>query len=181
MLTSFVVLLSDPCIGPTHWPPHCWPLFPITNTDITNIDILYLNTMIRLPSYSRYRDWLAPVTYWTLLVLVFPDNTVTPPSCSPSSSGEYTVVLSTCVTMTSAPWLIQGFHNLTHDTLGHFGFDKGYESLQGSYYWPSMPQVLENAYIPSCAECQQNKTCTSAPYTPWQFPMNTLTLPHWTS
>ena len=39
-------------------------------------------------------------------------------------------------------------YNLTHDTLGHFGFDKSYESLHGSYYWPNMHQDLENAYIP---------------------------------
>ena len=45
-------------------------------------------------------------------------------------------------------------YNLAHDTLGHFGFDKSYESLRGSYYWPNMCQDLENAYIPSCAECQ---------------------------
>jgi Integrase zinc binding domain len=42
-------------------------------------------------------------------------------------------------------------YNLVHDTLGHFGFDKSYESLQGSYYWPNMCHDLENAYIPSCA------------------------------
>jgi RNase H-like domain found in reverse transcriptase/Integrase zinc binding domain len=29
-------------------------------------------------------------------------------------------------------------YNLAHDTLGHFGFDKSYESLRGSYYWPNM-------------------------------------------
>jgi hypothetical protein len=30
------------------------------------------------------------------------------------------------------------FYNLAHDALGHFGFDKSYEALRGSYYWPNM-------------------------------------------
>ena len=45
-------------------------------------------------------------------------------------------------------------YNLTHDTLSHFGFNKSYESLWGSYYWLNMHWNLKNAYIPSCAECQ---------------------------
>jgi hypothetical protein len=57
-------------------------------------------------------------------------------------------------------------YNLTHDTLGHFGFDKSYKSLRGSYYWPNMHCDLENAYIPSCTECQRNKTRTSKPTGP---------------
>ena len=57
-------------------------------------------------------------------------------------------------------------YNLAHNTLGHFGFDKCYESLRGSYYWPNMRRDLENAYIPSCAECQQNKSNTSKPTGP---------------
>src|SRR6202789_2627255 len=57
-------------------------------------------------------------------------------------------------------------YNIAHDTLGHFGFDKSYESLRGSYYWPNMRRDLENAYIPSCAECQRNKSNTSKPTGP---------------
>ena len=57
-------------------------------------------------------------------------------------------------------------YNLTHDTLGHFGFNKSYESLRGSYYWLHMHCDLENAYIPSCAECQWNKSRTSKPTGP---------------
>ena len=45
-------------------------------------------------------------------------------------------------------------------------FDKSYEFLQGSYYWPNLCHDLENAYIPSCAECQQNKSHTSKPTSP---------------
>ena len=56
-------------------------------------------------------------------------------------------------------------YNLAHNTLGHFGFDKSYKSLCSSYYWPNMHQDLENAYIPSCTKCQQNKNWTSKPTT----------------
>ena len=45
-------------------------------------------------------------------------------------------------------------YNLAHDMLGHFGFNKSYESLWGSYYWLNMHWDLKNAYIHSCAECQ---------------------------
>jgi hypothetical protein len=57
-------------------------------------------------------------------------------------------------------------YNLAHDMLGHFSFDKSYESLRGSYYWPNMHRDLENAYIPSCTECQRNKNCTLKPTAP---------------
>ena len=57
-------------------------------------------------------------------------------------------------------------YHLAHDTLGHFGFDKSYESLRGSYYWPNMRRDLEKAYIPSCTECQRNKNRTSKPTGP---------------
>ena len=57
-------------------------------------------------------------------------------------------------------------YNLAHDTLGHFSFDKTYKSLRNSYYWPNMCRDLENAYIPSCTECQQNKNWTSKPTGP---------------
>ena len=49
---------------------------------------------------------------------------------------------------------------------GHFGFDKSYKSLHSSYYWPNMCWDLENAYIPSCTECQHNKDRTSKPTGP---------------
>jgi Integrase zinc binding domain len=57
-------------------------------------------------------------------------------------------------------------YNLAHDTLGHFGFDKSYEALHGSYYWPNMRRDLEKVYIPSCSECQRNKNRTSKPTGP---------------
>jgi hypothetical protein len=50
---------------------------------------------------------------------------------------------------------------LAHDTLGHFGADKSYATLHDAYYWPNMRQDLEKAYIPSCQDCQCNKSQTT--------------------
>jgi hypothetical protein len=55
---------------------------------------------------------------------------------------------------------------LAHDTLGHFGFFKTYESIRNSYYWPGMRSDLENGYIPGCIDCQRNKSTTSRPCGP---------------
>jgi len=55
---------------------------------------------------------------------------------------------------------------LAHDVLGHFGFDKTYGSLRGSFYWPNMRKELETAYVPGCVECQRNKSTTSKPIGP---------------
>ena len=55
---------------------------------------------------------------------------------------------------------------LAHDSLRHFGFEKSYSALRDSYYWPQMRKDLEEAYIPSCTACQQNKTPTQKPVGP---------------
>jgi len=60
----------------------------------------------------------------------------------------------------------EALYHLAHDTLGHFGFDKTYEALRDSYYWPNMRRDLANAYIPSCTECQRNKDRTTKPVGP---------------
>ncbi len=57
------------------------------------------------------------------------------------------------------------FH-ITHDKLGHFGTIKTYEALRGSFYWPNMHRDLKEAYIPSCADCQWNKSTTTKPIGP---------------
>ena len=57
-------------------------------------------------------------------------------------------------------------YGLAHDVLGHFGFEKSYGSLKDSYYWPNMRKDLEDAYIPSCEACQQNKSKTHKPTGP---------------
>ena len=55
---------------------------------------------------------------------------------------------------------------LVHNVLGHFGFDKCYETLRTSYYWPNMRKDLETGYVPSCASCQRNKSSTTKPLGP---------------
>jgi hypothetical protein len=55
---------------------------------------------------------------------------------------------------------------LAHDNLGHFGFDKLYEALRHSYFWPRMRKELETAYVPSCIKCQRNKSTTTKPLGP---------------
>ena len=57
------------------------------------------------------------------------------------------------------------FH-IAHDWLGHFGLPKTYDTLRTSFYWPNMCRDLENAYIPSCADCQWNKSQTTKPVGP---------------
>ena len=52
------------------------------------------------------------------------------------------------------------FH-LAHNSLGHFSADKSYASLRNNYYWPNMCCDLEDAYIPSCMDCLQNKSRTT--------------------
>ena len=55
---------------------------------------------------------------------------------------------------------------LAHDMLGHFGFHKTYENIRNSYYWPGMRTDLEKGYIPSCVDCQRNKSSTKPPVGP---------------
>jgi len=55
---------------------------------------------------------------------------------------------------------------IAHDKLGHFGTVKTYEALHGLFYWPNMHRDLEEAYIPSCADCQRNKSTTTKPIGP---------------
>jgi len=55
---------------------------------------------------------------------------------------------------------------LAHDTLGHFGFHKTYDSIRSLYIWPNMRKDLEEGYIPSCIDCQRNKASTTRPAGP---------------
>ena len=57
------------------------------------------------------------------------------------------------------------FH-IAHNRSGHFGVPKTYKTLRASFYWPNMRRDLENAYIPSCADCQRNKSRTTKPVGP---------------
>ena len=55
----------------------------------------------------------------------------------------------------------ENLFRLAHDTLGHFGAHKSYATLCTAYYWPNMRRDLEASYIPSCANCQRNKSRTT--------------------
>src|SRR5262245_19413277 len=57
--------------------------------------------------------------------------------------------------------LRENLFRLAHDCAGHFGSDKCYATLQHAYYWPNMRRDLEKSYIPSCPDCQRNKSQTS--------------------
>ena len=69
----------------------------------------------------------------------------------------------------NVPSLRTRLFHLAHDAGGHFGADKTYESLRGSYYWPNMRRDLVNSYIPSCSACmyveQVTNNSTSQPFT----------------
>ena len=57
------------------------------------------------------------------------------------------------------------FH-LAHNCMGHFGTGKSLTSLKDSFYWLNMRHDLELAYIPSCTDCQRNKSITAKPIGP---------------
>ena len=68
--------------------------------------------------------------------------------------------------ISNVPSLCACLFHLAHDAGGHFGTDKTYELLRGSYYWPNMRHDLVNSYIPSCSACMRNKSPTTAPAGP---------------
>lgn len=71
------------------------------------------------------------------------------------------------------PEIREALFRLAHDSLGHFGFEKSYETLRAAYYWPKMRTELESMYIPSCDDCQRNKSRTTKP----PGPLHPLSVP----
>jgi hypothetical protein len=71
-----------------------------------------------------------------------------------------------CLIIPNTGQLQETLFRLAHDNLGHFGFNKSYEALRHSYFWPRMHKELETAYVPSCIECQRNKSTTTKPLSP---------------
>jgi hypothetical protein len=71
-----------------------------------------------------------------------------------------------CLVVPSNCNIQESLFRLAHDSLGHFGFEKLYGALRTSYYWPNMRRDLETAYVPSCSECQRNKSKTTRPAGP---------------
>jgi hypothetical protein len=59
-----------------------------------------------------------------------------------------------CLVIPHVGSLCEDLFHLTHDSLGHFSFEKSYASLRDSYYWPHMRSDLQSTYIPSCITCQ---------------------------
>ena len=66
----------------------------------------------------------------------------------------------------NAPNIRETLYRIAHDCLGHFGTQKTYDTLRSSFYWPNMRKDIRTAYIPSCAECQRNKSRTTKPIGP---------------
>jgi hypothetical protein len=62
--------------------------------------------------------------------------------------------------------LRENLFRLAHNSTGHFGSEKSYATLRDHYYWPNMRRDLELGYIPSCPDCQRNKSCTTKPAGP---------------
>lgn len=71
-----------------------------------------------------------------------------------------------CLLIPQTGNLQEELFRLAHDVLGHFGANKSYAALRDTYYWPNMRQDLEKAYIPSCTDCQHNKSSTQKPTGP---------------
>lgn len=55
---------------------------------------------------------------------------------------------------------------MAHDSLGHFGFEKAYNALRWSYYWPKMHCDLEKGYILGCLEYHGYKSLSGKPMGP---------------
>ena len=63
----------------------------------------------------------------------------------------------------NVPRLQEALFHTAHDVLGHFGTGKSYAALRNSYYWLNMHKHLEKYYIPSCPDCQRNKSSNTNP------------------
>ncbi|KAJ3003649.1 hypothetical protein NUW54_g5196 [Trametes sanguinea] len=74
--------------------------------------------------------------------------------------------VSDCLVIPRVPKPHEGIFRCAHDVLGHFGPNKSYATLRGSYYWPNMRKELNELYIPSCDACQRNKSSRSRPSGP---------------
>ncbi|GBE84986.1 hypothetical protein SCP_0701700 [Sparassis crispa] len=79
-----------------------------------------------------------------------------------------------CLVILRTPEIREGIFWLAHDALGHFGFDKSYAAIRDAYYWPNMHKELEQMYVPSCEDCQRNKSSTRRP----PGPLHPLPVPH---
>ena len=74
--------------------------------------------------------------------------------------------LDNCLIIPNGCGVREEIFRMAHDAMGHFGFSKTYDLIRSSYFWPNMRTDLEEGYIPSCIECQWNKSSTSKPSGP---------------
>jgi hypothetical protein len=74
--------------------------------------------------------------------------------------------MGNCLIIPKVGSIREDLFRVVHDSLGHFGMDKLYAALREGYYWLGMRRDLEQGYIPSCMECQQNKNSTSKARSP---------------
>ena len=88
------------------------------------------------------------------------------PGTSFISQKEGFWFIGTRLVIPNIPHIREALFYLAHDALGHFGTDKSYSVLRDSYYWPKMRKHLEEAYVPSCPDCQRNKSTTQKPFGP---------------
>ena len=88
------------------------------------------------------------------------------PGTSFISQKEGFWFVGTRLVIPNIPHIREALFYLAHDALGHFGTDKSYATLRNSYYWPKMRKHLEQAYVPSCPDCQRNKSTTNKPFGP---------------
>jgi hypothetical protein len=88
-------------------------------------------------------------------------------------SENDTWYLGDCLVVPRFGTLQEDLFCLAHDSLGHFSADKSYASIRDSYYWPNMWKDLEMAYVPTCSECQHNKSSTKKP----KGPLHPLPIP----
>ncbi|THH06299.1 hypothetical protein EW146_g9654 [Bondarzewia mesenterica] len=82
------------------------------------------------------------------------------------TQSEGLLYVGGCLVVPRVNALREQLFRLAHDSLGHFGANKSYASLRSSYYWPNMRRDLEQGYVPSCNECQRNKSLSSRPTGP---------------
>jgi hypothetical protein len=134
------IRVPDPTPSPT---PHIWAIMSI------GVDDEFLDTILVTQSTLA--------THWTPGVYVL---TVT--ESIPGLRSENCLwYIGSRLIIPRAREVHETLFCLAHNVLGHFGFEKSYGSLRNEFYWPNMRRDLKQGYIPSCPDCQRNKSRTN--------------------
>jgi len=171
----------------TERPSHCqlcWqeflPQYKVNMVYIPSPENTVTDALSRLPKDSAdvsplHESWWSPVA---AILSISTDQTVLDAIKCGHAVDEYCLKVSNsnmpgtkCV---NEPWYIgdhllmphigdihENLFRLAHDTLSHFGANKSYATLCDTYFWPNMWCDLEKVYIPSCQDCQRNKSHTT--------------------